>query len=120
MQLRSFRVRHHGLHDFSAPLRADEETERDVLIAIYFHVSTRQVLEKQINSRSPVILSTLLGITAALDDVQKLIELNHFRAIVIHRLHDLLNLLPVVDEAESNQGILQLVDTDAPGAIIVE
>lgn len=98
------RIEDDCLKDLSAPLRADEQAEWDVVVTVDVHLPTSEILKKQINGRRAIILHSLLGAAAALDNSQEFLEL--YLAILINRRHNLLDLLPIIHETQSNQRLL--------------
>jgi len=98
LQLRCFWVGHHGLHDFAAALRADEQAKRNVLISINLHIATCQVFKEKVNGGGAIVLCTFFGIAATLNNIEELIELNHLGAVIIDRLNYFLHLLPIINK----------------------
>lgn len=91
-----------------------------MLIAINLHIATRQILKEEINGGRAIVLGAFLGIAATLDDIEELSEFDHLGPVFVDGLDDLLNLLPVVDEAECDQRVLQFVHANAAGSVVVE
>jgi hypothetical protein len=58
------------------------------------------------------LLGSLKG--GPLDDVEELFELDLAAAVLIHLVHDMLDLLAVAAEAEGDERFLQFLDSDAP------
>ena len=97
LQIGRLRVRHDGLKYLAAALRADEERERDMLIAVDRHFSTGQIFKKEINGRGTIIFGTFVRFTTSFDDVEKFRKLDF--SVIIDGGHDILNLLPIINEA---------------------
>ena len=101
-------LRHHRVQQFASALATDEQRERQLLLICLLQFSSRQIFEEVINGSGAAALfaSTRLRCRTALDNHQELIELDHFGPIFIYKLHNLLYLLSVFYESESNQGVL--------------
>lgn len=88
-----------------------------MIITIDIHLSTGQVLKEEVNGSCAIVFDTLFRATAAFDDAEKFSEF--YLTIIIDRGHNLLNLLPIVDEAEGNERVLELIDSNTATAVRV-
>lgn len=59
-------------------------------------------------------------VAAAFDDGEELAELDLVGAVLVDQVNDLLHLLPVLYQAQGDEGVLELVHADGAGAVLVE
>ena len=96
-----FVFRHHRFKQLLSALVRYVKTKWKFLFLRTFQLARCQLFEKVVNCTRILSTNTFLSVIftgAIFDNVQKLIELYHFRAIFVHQLHNLLHLLPIVDQ----------------------
>lgn len=87
-----------------------------VLIVLKFKIARSKFLEKVIDG-SGVLL--LLAATT-FNNGQEFSKLNFFGSVLVHELHNLLDLLTVLNQAKSNKRVLKLVNADRPRLIVIK
>ena len=63
---------------------------------------------------------TYCAVAATFDYAEELSEFDHFWPIVINGLNYFLHLLPVINKAQCNEWILQLINTDGSRPIVIQ
>lgn len=87
-----------------------------VLIVLKFKIARSKFLEKVIDG-SGVLL--LLAATT-FNNGQEFSKLNFFGSVLVDELHNLLDLLTVLNQAKSNKRVLKLVNADRPRLIVIK
>ena len=77
-------------------------------------LTTGQILEKVRNNLRLLIVSLILY------NVQELIKLDHTRAILIHKVYQILHLLNAIHKPKANQRTFDLIDANRPRIVIIQ
>jgi len=93
------------------------------LVLVTLQLASREFLEKVENGARALRAQPLLPVVRAgaiLDDRQELVEFNHLGAVFVDELHDLLHLLPVIDQTQSDQWVFKFIDTDRLRSFVID
>ena len=111
--------------DLLSPLLTIVNSKSNFHILARLQVTISELLEEVENDVCVVVLvrvgrlhQLLFHLLTALDELEELVELNV--AVVVDLPHHFFDLFARVDEAQSDQRILKLVNTDSVTAVLVE
>jgi len=115
-------ARHHRVKDHLSAPSTNKQLKGSIFVLFQFKVACRQLLEEVVDSTSFFLLFAFVGLGAcsSLDNGQKFSKLNFLWTVFIYQLNNLLNLLSVFDQSESDERVFKFVNTDWARVVVVQ
>jgi len=132
-----FVLAHHRIYNHLPSVGRNEEVKRHVLLLFRNQFTVSQGLEELVDGASACLHAAYCaggllfmisrcifrffgGLASTLNDIKKFFKFDLLRAVSVDSLNELLNLRPIFHQTKSDQRVLELVNTDGLGTIIVK